>query len=145
MKLEEIQSLWEEDSQIDRTELGEESLKISKLHNKYFKIFSNERLSLRKLEMDYKSLYKLKYQYYQGILSDEEYKELGWEPFQLKVLKQDIPVYIEGDADIININLRIGLQSEKVSYVESIIKSIANRGYQIKNVIEWEKFTNGIG
>lgn len=145
MKLEEIQSLWEEDSQIDRTELGEESLKISKLHNKYFKIFSNERLSLRKLEMDYKSLYKLKYQYYQGILSDEEYKELGWEPFQLKVLKQDIPVYIEGDADIININLRIGLQSEKVSYVESIIKSLANRGYQIKNVIEWEKFTNGIG
>lgn len=143
MKLEEIQSLWEEDSQIDRTELGEESLKISKLHNKYFKIFSNERLSLRKLEMDYKSLYKLKYQYYQGILSDEEYKELGWEPFQLKVLKQDIPVYIEGDADIININLRIGLQSEKVSYVESIIKSLANRGYQIKNVIEWEKFKVG--
>lgn len=143
MKLEEIQSLWEEDSQIDRTELGEESLKISKLHNKYFKIFSNERLSLRKLEMDYKSLYKLKYQYYQGILSDEEYKELGWEPFQLKVLKQDIPVYIEGDADIININLRIGLQSEKVSYVESIIKSLANRGYQIKNVIEWERFKIG--
>ena len=143
MKLEEIQSLWEEDSQIDRTELGEESLKISKLHNKYFKIFSNERLSLRKLEMDYKSLYKLKYQYYQGILSDEEYKELGWEPFQLKVLKQDIPVYIEGDVDIININLRIGLQSEKVSYVESIIKSLANRGYQIKNVIEWEKFKVG--
>lgn len=143
MKLEEIQFLWEEDSQIDRTELGEESLKISKLHNKYFKIFSNERLSLRKLEMDYKSLYKLKYQYYQGILSDEEYKELGWEPFQLKVLKQDIPVYIEGDADIININLRIGLQSEKVSYVESIIKSLANRGYQIKNVIEWEKFKVG--
>lgn len=143
MKLEEIQSLWEEDSQIDRTELGEESLKISRLHNKYFKIFSNERLSLRKLEMDYKSLYKLKYQYYQGILSDEEYKELGWEPFQLKVLKQDIPVYIEGDADIININLRIGLQSEKVSYVESIIKSLANRGYQIKNVIEWERFKIG--
>jgi hypothetical protein len=143
MKLEEIQSLWEEDSQIDRTELGEESLKISRLHNKYFKIFSNERLSLRKLEMDYKSLYKLKYQYYQGILSDEEYKELGWEPFQLKVLKQDIPVYIEGDADIININLRIGLQSEKVSFVESIIKSLANRGYQIKNVIEWERFKIG--
>lgn len=143
MKLEEIQSLWEEDSQIDRTELGEESLKISRLHNKYFKIFSNERLSLRKLEMDYKSLYKLKYQYYQGILSDEEYKEHGWEPFQLKVLKQDIPVYIEGDADIININLRIGLQSEKVSFVESIIKSLTNRGYQIKNVIEWEKFKVG--
>lgn len=143
MKLEEIQSLWEEDSQIDRTELGEESLKISRLHNKYFKIFSNERLSLRKLEMDYKSLYKLKYQYYQGILSDEEYKELGWEPFQLKVLKQDIPVYIEGDEDIININLRIGLQSEKVSFVESIIKSISTRGYQINNVIAWEKFKVG--
>ena len=143
MKLEEIQSLWEEDSQIDRTELGEESLKISRLHNKYFKIFSNERLSLRKLEMDYKSLYKLKYQYYQGVLSDEEYKELGWEPFQLKVLKQDIPVYIEGDQDIININLRIGLQSEKVSFVESILKSISTRGYQIKNVIEWEKFKVG--
>jgi hypothetical protein len=143
MKLDDIQVLWEKDSRIDRTELGEESLKISSLHNKYFKIFSDERLSLRKLEMDYKILYKQKFQYYQGILSDEELKEFGWEPFQLKVLKQDLPVYIEGDKDIIAINLRIGLQGEKVSFLESILKNLANRGYQIKNVIEWERFKVG--
>ena len=143
MKLEEIQEHWEKDSQIDRTELGEESLKISRLHNKYFKIFSAERLTLRKLEMDYKHLYRLKYQYYQGILSEEEMDEMKWEPFQLKILKQDLPVYIEGDKDIHNLNLKIGLQSEKVQFLESILKNLFNRGYQIKNVIEWERFRVG--
>ena len=45
MTLEDIFELWSKDCDIDRTELGEESLKIAQLHAKYFKIIRTQRLT----------------------------------------------------------------------------------------------------
>ena len=143
MKLEEIQSLWEKDSVIDRSELGEESLKIPQLHSKYYKIYSEERMSLRKLEYQYNHLKKLKSSYYNGSMSEEELNEHGWEPNPLKILKSDIPMYIESDSDVITLQTKIDMQQEKVEFVESVIKSFTTRGYQIKSAIDWEKFKVG--
>jgi hypothetical protein len=39
--------------------------------------------------------------------------------------------------------LKIAVQQEKVDVLESIIKSIKDRGFQIKNAIEWERFKVG--
>jgi hypothetical protein len=144
MKLEEIQSLWEKDSVIDRSELGEESLKIPQLHSKYYKIYSDERMSLRKLDYQYINLKIQKYSYYYGSMSEEELKERGWEPNPLKILKSDIPMYIESDSDIIAIQAKIDMQKEKVEFVESVIKTFSTRGYQIKSAIDWAKFQVGL-
>ena len=144
MKLEQIQSLWEKDSQIDRSELGEESLKIAQYHSTYFKMYSEERLLLKKLEYQYKVLYKTKHEYYNGTLSQEDLKENGWNPFTLKVLKTDLNIYLEGDTDIHNAQLKIEYQKEKINLLENIIKALNNRNYQIKNAIDWAKFMNGV-
>ena len=40
MKIDDIYAEWEKDSQINRSELGDEALNIPKLHHKYFKIFT---------------------------------------------------------------------------------------------------------
>ena len=72
MKLDEIQTMWVSDSQIDRTELGEESLKIPQLHSKYYNLFSAERMALRKMEQEYKELYRIKFEYYNGTISEED-------------------------------------------------------------------------
>jgi len=143
MKLEEIQNLWEKDSLIDRSELGEESLKIPQLHSKYFKIYSDERMTLRALERSFSILKQTKYEYFNGTISEEELNSNGWEPCQLKILKSDIPMYIESDLDIQKIQTRIDMQQEKVNFVESIIKNLPSRGYQIKAAIDWEKFKVG--
>lgn len=143
MKIDEIYSLWEKDSNIDRTELGEESLRIPQLHHKYFKIFSQERIVQRALENDYKEMLRLKHEYYQGILSEEELDERGWEPQQLKILRADIPLYIDADKDLQAIKAKIYFQQEKIDFLESVIKSLQNRGYQIKAAIEWTKFQMG--
>lgn len=143
MKIDEIFDAWEKDSQFDRTELGEESLKTPQLHHKYYKMYSNERLVLRKLEVEYKDLYKTKYEYYSGTLDYDTITMKGWEPFQLKILKTDIPMYIDSDVDIQNISLRIGLQKEKIDILESIIKTIQTRGFAIKNALDWERFKIG--
>lgn len=144
MKLEEIQSLWDKDSTINRVELGDESLKIPQLHSKYYKIYSDERMALRRLEYQYYNLKMKKYEYYNGTISEEDLKERGWEPNPLKILKADIPMYIESDHDIVAIQTKIDMQKEKVEFVESIIKSFTTRGYQIKAAIDWAKFQVGL-
>lgn len=144
MKLEEIQISWERDCNIDRTELGEESLRIPQLHSKYFKIFSQERLLLRKLEAEYKQLYRLKFEWYMGTISDDDLKENDWLPNPLKILRTDIPMYIESDSDLSSLSIRMEMQKEKVDFVESVIKSLNNRGFQIKSAIDWEKFKMGV-
>lgn len=143
MKIDEIYTLWEKDSTIDRTELGEESLKIPQLHHKYFKIFSQERMVQRALENDYKELLRAKHEYYQGILSEEDLSERGWEPQQLKILRADLPLYLDADKDLQSIKTKIQFQQEKIDFLESVIKSLQNRGYQIKAAIEWTKFQMG--
>jgi len=52
-------------------------------------------------------------------------------------------MYMEADKDIINQSLKIGYQQEKVELLESILKSLNTRGYNIKSAIDWIKFTSG--
>lgn len=144
MKLDEIQLMWERDSQIDRTELGEESLRIPQLHSKYLKVFSQERLALRKMEGDYKRLFRDKFEWYAGTISQELLNEYNWEPNPLKILRTDIPMHLEADRELNNADLRIEMQKEKVEVVEAIIKSLTTRGFNIKSAIEWEKFKMGV-
>jgi hypothetical protein len=143
MKLDEILDMWAEDCRVDRTELGDEALKIPKLHSKYLRCFTEERLTLRKLEEEKREMLKTKHDYYRGVLPEEDLKANGWEPFQYSVLKSDIPMHIDADQDIIKMNLRLAMQQEKVDTLESIIKSISNRGYLIKSAIDYEKFKVG--
>ena len=143
MKIEEIVSLWDKDCKIDETELGDESTKISVVHNKYLKIFIGENAQLKRM---YAQRFKLKRklsEYYLGELDKDEMEEIGREQFYKKLLKNEIETYIESDDEFIETNLKIALQEEKVNYIEAILKSINNRGFQIKNAIDWLRFTNG--
>lgn len=143
MKLEEIYEEWAKDGEIDETNISGESSRIPKLHNKYFQWYVKEGLKLKKYKADYKKLYKLKTEYYKGELDIEELKQYGWSPQPLKILRQDIPTYLEADDDIINMSLKIGMQEAAVEYLESIIRQINNRGFQIKSIIDWERFRTG--
>jgi hypothetical protein len=50
---------------------------------------------------------------------------------------------MESDKQIINLSLRIGMQQEKVDLLESVIRSIQNRGYQLKTSLDFLRFTMG--
>lgn len=143
MRIDEIQALWEADANIDRMELGNEAIKIPKLHSKYYKIYIDERLALRKAQADYKVLLKDKQVYYMGGMDKAELDERGWEQNPIRVLKADLPTYIDADQDIIKQALKIGYQQEKVDFLESIIKTLRERGFNIKSAIEWARFQVG--
>lgn len=143
MKIEDIMAEWDKDCQIDETELGTESTNIPKLHNKYLKIFMTERMRLLKLKSEFKKTRRTLLEYYLGELDQEELAELGRDQFYKKLLKNEVDLYIDSDDIITDITIRVAAQQEKVDYVESIIKSINTRGFQIKNAIEWNRFITG--
>jgi|TARA_R110000851_G_scaffold116483_5_gene242728 hypothetical protein len=144
MRFDDIKTMVAKDMVIDSSELDTESLKIPQLHNKYLNLFHDERILLRKLEADKRELVRDKWEFYSGKMSQEELDNRGWVPFQLKILKQDLDMYIHSDSDVTKVDDRITLQKEKVDYLSSILKSITGRGWEIKNAIEWRKFTSGI-
>jgi hypothetical protein len=143
MKFDDIMDLWQQDANMDNSELGEESLKIPLLHHKYYKMLVNEGLMLKKYEQDYKALYRIKFEYYMGVLDEDTLRERQWEPFQLKVLKQDLSTYIDSDIDMQAIQAKMDIQKQKISFLESVVKIISNRGFLIKNAIDWERFKVG--
>jgi hypothetical protein len=144
MNIDKIKEMVEADLKIDGTELGDESTRIPQLHGKYINIYHDESLVLRKLEADYKTLRKQKWEYYNGKLSQEELTALGWEPFGHRILRQDMDIYMESDADMIRIVSKIEMQRAKVDYLDSVIKGINNRQWVIRNAIEWRKFMSGV-
>ena len=144
MKLEEIQELWNRDRDIDITDLGVESVRIPQIHDKYLKIYIDERIRLKGLQFDLNKLVKLKTDYYAGNLTEEELEKLGWEQFLTRLIKTEITKYLEADEDIIKMKKNIVLMEEKIHYLDSIIKMVSNRGFQIKSAIDWIKYNDGI-
>ena len=53
-------------------------------------------------------------------------------------------MHIESNETYIDNNLKIAYQKEKVDFLEAIIKSLNNRGFNINAAIQWEKFKVGI-
>lgn len=144
MKLDDIFDLWKEDSYFERDELTEETLRIPQLHSKYLRTLSQERIRLKMFESEYKKLYRIMHEYYRGDLDEDTLKEKGWSQNPLKILRQDIEMYILQNQEIIDLSSKISMQKEKITVLESILQQINNRGYQIKSIIDWEKFKAGL-
>jgi hypothetical protein len=143
MNIEKIFEEWAEDSNINRTELDVEAIKIPKLHHKYYKVLVSERLLLKKFEADLKQLKLEKHEFYtQG--HTKETQEKGWVlPAKGMILKADLPMYMDADKEMIETNLKIGYQAEKIELLDSIVRSIINRNFIIKSAIDWIKFSQG--
>lgn len=140
MKLNEIESEIEKDSVIDKDDLEGESLKISILHTKYYKMFLKEAAILREYDYQYKKVKKERTSYYLGRGTTEEYET---EPLDLKVNKIDIPLYIEADKYVHAAESKLEFQRNKTKLIEEFIKSINNRSFNISNAIKWRMFQNG--
>lgn len=144
MKFEDIMNEWDEDSKIDNTELARESLRTPQLHSKYLKILTMEALTLKKVEIEYKTMLRMKHQYYMGTLDKETLTLQGWSPNPMRIIKQDLPLYLESDLDLQLLTSKIDILKQKITFLESVIKTITNRGFLIKNAIDWQKFTSGV-
>ena len=140
MNIDELFIEVERDIKIDDTELDLESIRTPQIHNKYLKIFTKHSLQYKKLEDDYKVLYREKWEYYTGKAPPEVYAK---NPFELKVLRTDVGIYMEADKDLQQLGQRMAYTKQIVEYLERILREISNRNWTIRNTIEWKKFLHG--
>ena len=141
MNLEELKLQVSQDLKVDDEHLDTESLKNQEIKAKYLEHKSKFELLLFKAKGDYKRLYREKWEYYGGKADAKIYAS---KPFDLKVLKTDLGVYISADEEIIDAENKIGYLETVIDYIKGVIKSVDNRGWDIKNAIEWKKFEAGL-
>jgi len=144
MNLDELKVMIKKDLDIDQTALDAESSRTPQLHNKYLVMFMDEKLKLKRMNSELSVIRKNKWLYYTGRMSQEELTQFGWEPFELNILKTEADDMIESDTDYIKSSEKVNFQEEKVNYLESVIKIVQNRQWQIRAMIDWLKFTQGV-
>jgi hypothetical protein len=90
---------------------------------------------------DYQRLYRQKWEYYGGKSDAKIYVA---KPFDLKVLKTDLHMYITSDEEIITLSDKISYLEIVIEFIDGILKSIDRRGWDIKNAQDWKRFEAGM-
>ena len=141
MTLDELKLQVKKDLEVDDETLDKESYKNQELYAKYLDHKTNFELLLYKAKGDYKILFRDKWEYYGGKADAKIYVT---KPFDLKVLKTDLSIYIESDEEIIKLEHKIAYLETTIKYIDGVLRSIQSRGWDIKNAIEWKKFEAGV-
>ena len=143
IKLDEILNEWSNDKLVNEEAAHNDLIRIPVLHGKYLEYLSKHRIASHKAKFDYVKMKKLRREYYLGNLDKETLDEYGWEPFQYKVLRNDLKTYTDSDPDIKKIRSRIEYFEIVLEYLKSIIEQINKRNFSIKAAIDWKRFTAG--
>ena len=142
MKLEELQNEARNDLAIVNQErLDQESYKNQNIKPKWLEYKTKYDQLLIIAKADHQRMYRQKWEYYGGKADAKVYVA---KPFDLKVLKTDLQMYINSDEDILNLQGKIAYYESIIKYIEGIIKSIDNRGWDIRNATDWKKFEAGM-
>jgi len=141
--LDSIQSMWQSDSKIDPDNLHTESLNIPALHAKYYEMYNTVMLLRKKAEQQRKNIRHERYEYFAGKADPEVYIQ---NPFPKKIRDKDtMQKYLDADEKLSNCSLKIDYYDTMLNYLEEILKQVSNRTYQIKNSIDFMRFSSGLG
>ena len=128
---------------IDIDNLHTESLNIPILHSKYFELFNTINLLKTKAEKQKKKIRHEKYEYFTGKADPEVYVE---NPFPKKIRdKETLQGYLDSDDKLNQISLKVEYYEIMLEYIRSILKQISERNWQIRNAIEYMRFSAGLG
>jgi len=147
LNLEDVLAMWKRDSEIDELSLDTASIQSAKLHSKYLELLSVTKLQLRRKEMEFDKLLKDKWLWYNGKMTQTEIDVRGWgyDPLNgLKVLKGDMDYFYNSDSHIQASKGHIEYLKTLIEALSDIMENIKWRHQNIKNIIEWRKFTSGV-
>ena len=142
MTLEELKQESYKDLPVKNVEnTDQESFYNQEIKAKWLDYKSRFELLLARSKGDYQVLYREKWEYYGG---KSEAKIYASKPFDFKVLKTDLQIYISSDSDVIELSNKIAYLETTIKFIDGVIKSIDNRGWDIKHAISWKQFEAGM-
>lgn len=142
--LQEMRDEWKKDAIVDSTKIARAVTNVPLLHSKYLDylvMFRAKRASsLKKLNM----MKNTKRRFYRGELALDELNKYGWSQWQgLKPSSSELNQLFEQDSDLNELEERLEYWNTAMIASEYIMKSIASRGYELKSLIDYERFING--
>ena len=141
MKVSEILDMWKKDSKIDSLDLGEEALRSPALHAKYLSFLAQAKSARQKIYMEHKVAKRDAWLYYTGKAEAAKYAE---RPFELKLLKGEVPPFVEADSDLQRSEARLAHADHLIYTLEQILGQVRGRDWQIRNAIEFQKHLVGV-
>lgn len=143
MTLIEYEDTWATEAPLALDNLDRDLQNIPRLHARWWKYYTIERQRYQRVQNDYKQLYRQRWEYFAGKLDDDERTKLGWPPQPLRILSQNMDVYLSGDPVMqAELNKKFAAE-ETCKFIEDVLKSIHNRGYLIKTTVDFLRFKNG--
>ena len=139
MNLNDLKEMCNRDTTIG-IDLDGYSISIPELANKYHQLAFDERKTLRFLEAQYDIIKLSRWKYYSGKANPDEYEK---EPFDLKVLRNDIDMFLDADKLVKDIKDKVKEQEDKVELIIATAKLIRDTSFHIGNTIKWMKFHHG--
>jgi len=121
--------------------IDQESFYNQEIKAKWLDYKSRFELLLARNKGDYQVLYREKWEYYGG---KSDAKIYASKPFDFKVLKTDLQIYISSDSDVIELSNKMAYLETTIKFIDGVIKSIDNRGWDIKHAISWKQFEAGM-
>ena len=129
-----IMEEWREDADMG-DDLFEAARSIPILHSNWIDKYLRVQLLKKEKEYEYKRIYKQKYSYYMGREEDAPDE---------KIMKTEVQIYIDADDEIIKLRAMVDLYDKLEGTVKEILNNINNRSFQIKNAIDWLRYSRGI-
>ena len=147
MNIEQVLEMWKKDSIIDDLKLDDTTIKMARIHSKYLELITIAKIRRKKKDLNYKTLLKNKWLYYNGKLSKEQIDIFQWEydPFGglNKPLKGDMNYYYDSDTDIQKARATLEYDKVLIETLEEIMSTIRWRHQNIGNIIKWRSFEAG--
>jgi hypothetical protein len=131
MNLEELHEKAENDTTVDETGVGEFSLTLAHKTTQWLTILSEEKIMFEALTIQLGSIREKRRKYYKT-----DYETTLED-------KQHLTDLLTGDDTINKIKSRYVICKEKISFIEGIIKNLNQASFNIRNFLEYKKFSNG--
>jgi hypothetical protein len=144
MTLSEYHTEWETDAVIDPSDLDAAARNVPLLHARWWRYYTTERLRFKKIDMEFKSMYLLRYEYWNGRLDDTIREAQGWDVQPIKVLTPQLSVYLDADPVLQDLQKKKAVLEETLRFLEDVIKQINGRGFHISNAIKFLAFKMGV-
>ncbi len=142
--VEEIIEQWEIDAVIDPTDIKGESIRTPILHAKYVRMLAVWKIKQTNLKIKLNEVRQEKTRYYNGEMSLEECKAKGIDQYQgLKPVRAVLEQMLAADNDVTKVQMQMEAVDTTVYIIESILKAISARDFQISNYIKQQAFMAG--
>ena len=140
MTLQEILDLVEKNSDIP-ADLDKASRAIPQLHARFINLKAQENSQMQALKLQFDEVYRDTWVFYSGKAEPKVYKENN---FDLRLLKGDIDKFINADPELMKIKSKIEMQKIKIEAIDEFIKGLHSRQWNIKNILDYLKYTQGL-